>query len=71
MPLNFLNLKIFRDLNIYIFNFASQNIIILVQNLWSKKRSHGSLISGKLYGAIAKPKVLRVATKAHNSQTYL
>ena len=30
----------------------------------SKKRSHGSLISGKLYGAIAKPRILKVATEA-------
>ena len=33
----------------------------------SKKRSYGFFISGKLYGAIVKPRVLRVPTKACNT----
>ena len=66
MPLNFL-VFFFQVLNIYIFNSVSQNTLILVQNSKSKKRSHRPFISGKLYGVEAKPRILRVATKAHNA----
>ena len=40
---------------------------ISTKTLRKKKRSHKPLISNKLHGIIVKPKILRIASKAHNA----
>ena len=52
------------------FNSVSRNAKHYCKTLWSMKHSHGPLISGKLFGAIGKPKILRETTKVIHKHTY-